>query len=106
MVSVQHPSFVVEFRIGPKWDASKKPVEQAYFREHSANLKRMRDGGQLIVGARYSDKGWIVITAESEPAARALIEADPSVQNGAFVFEMHPLNVFYAGCLQPARRGA
>ena len=105
MVSIQQPSFVVEFRSGPKWDSSKKPDEQAFFRDHSANLKRMRERGQLIVGARYADRGWIVVNAESESAARALIEDDPSVRNGIFVFDVHPLSVFYAGCLQTTRRG-
>jgi uncharacterized protein YciI len=90
---------------GPKWDAARRPVDQLHFRDHSANLKKMRDSGQLLVGARYSDKGWIVVGAESEAAARALIEVDPSVQNGVFVFEMHPLNVFYPGCLPASRRG-
>ena len=96
--------FVVELRTGPKWDTSKKPGEQLHFRDHSANLKKLRDNGQLLVGARYSDKGWLVVGAETAAAARALIDADPSVQNGVFVYELHPVNVFYPGCIPGSRR--
>ena len=98
--------FAVEFRTGPKWDASKKPHEQVYFREHSANLKRLRDNGSLLVGARYADKGFLIVGAESEASVRALVDVDPSVQNQVFAYELHPFSVFYAGCvLAPKRTG-
>jgi hypothetical protein len=32
------PLFAALFRTGPKWDAAKPPHEQAFFKEHSANL--------------------------------------------------------------------
>jgi uncharacterized protein YciI len=98
--------FAVEFRVGPKWDASKKPHEQAHFREHSANLKRLRDSGQLLVGARYSDKGFLVLAAESEASVRALVEADPAVSGQIFAYEAHPFNVFYAGCVPAPKRSS
>ncbi len=91
--------FAVEFRTGPKWDASKAPHEQAGFDEHSANLKRLRDGGVLLLGARYADKGFIVLAAGSEVAARTEIEVDPSVRNQVFAYEVHEFRVFYPGCV-------
>ena len=96
--------FAVELRIGPKWDPSRRPAEQAYFREHSANLKRLRENGQLLFGARYSDKGLLLLGVDSEAIARAAIEDDPSVQNGIFSFTIHPLNVFHPGCIPAGRR--
>lgn len=96
--------FAVEFRTGPNWDTSKKPNEQAHFREHSANLKRLRDQGHILVGARYSDKGFLVIAAESEPNVRALLETDPSIQNQVFAYEVHPFYVFYPGCVEAPKR--
>jgi uncharacterized protein YciI len=96
------PLFAVQVRVGPKWDASKPPHEQALFREHSANLKRLRDAGHLIVGARFSDIGLIVLAADSETSARAMIDADPSIAAGTFTYEIHPMNVFYPGTLQGA----
>ncbi len=96
--------FAVEFRVGANWDAARKPHEQAFFREHSANLKRLRESGQLLLGARYSDKGLVVLAAESEAGARALVDADPAVQNQVFAYELHAFKVFYPGCIPAARR--
>ncbi len=96
--------FAVEFRVGPKWDAAKQAHEQAHFRDHSANLKRLRDNGSLLVGARYSDKGFLVVAGESEASVRALIEVDPSVANQVFAYEVHSFNVFYSGCVQAPKR--
>ena len=59
--------YAIEIRVGAGWDATKHPNEQAYFREHSANLKRLRDEGRLVLGARYSDKGLVVVRAASDP---------------------------------------
>jgi hypothetical protein len=97
--------FAVEFRIGPKWDASKAPHEQAGFGEHSANLKRLRDSGALLLGARYADKGFIVLAAGSEAAARGEIEVDPSVRNQVFAYDIHEFRVFYPGCVEKASAG-
>ncbi len=96
--------FAVEIKVGPKWDQSKSPQEQAFFREHSANLRRMREAGILLMGARYSDKGLIVVAATSAAEARAQMEQDPSIAAGTFVFEVHPFNVFYAGELKSRAR--
>jgi uncharacterized protein YciI len=96
--------FAVEFRTGSSWDTGKPPHEQRFFRDHSANLKRLRDEGRLVLGARYSDKGLVVLAAASESEARSLIDVDPSVQYKVFVYEIHPMNVFYSGCLAPRRR--
>lgn len=93
--------FAVEFRTGPSWDAARKPQDQPYFREHSQSLRRLREAGQLLMGARYADKGLVVLTASSETAARALVEADPAVQHGTFAYQLHPFHLFYGGCLQP-----
>ena len=96
--------FAVEFRTGSSWDGGKQPHEQSFFREHSANLKRLRDEGRLVVGARYSDKGFVVLGASSESEARSLIDVDPSVQNKVFAYEIYAFNVFYSGCLATSRR--
>ena len=95
------PLFAVEIKVGPKWDAQKPPQEQAYFREHSANLRRLRETGQLVLGARYGDKGLVVLAAASAAEAAALMDADPAMAAGTFVYELHPFNVFYAGTVRP-----
>jgi len=94
--------FAVELRTGPKWDTTREPQDQPHFREHSANLKRLRASGVLLLGARYSDKGFLVVAAETEAAARALIDVDLAVQNQVFAYAVHPFHVFYSGCVRSA----
>ena len=97
--------FAVEVKVGPKWDSSKPPGEQAFFREHSANLRQLREAGHILLGARYSDKGLLVFTAPSAAAVRAMMDQDPSIAHGTFGYEVHDFNVFYPGAVQaPARR--
>jgi hypothetical protein len=96
--------FAVEIKTGPRWDASKAPNEQAGFREHSANLRRLRETGALVMGARYADKGLVVIAAASVAEVKAMMDADPSFGLGTFVYEVHPFGVFYGGELRPRAR--
>lgn len=97
---------IVHFSVGPSWSAEKPPHEQTSFRDHGRNLKRLRDEGRIVLGARYSDKGMIVLRAESEERARAEMSADPGVRAGIFTFELFELRPFYDGCLsaEPAPR--
>lgn len=91
--------YAVEFRTGPAWVADKPPNAQAHFAEHSANLRRLREAGALRIGARYADKGLVVIEATSMDAARAMVDADPSIAAGTFVYEIHEFALFYEGSL-------
>lgn len=94
--------FAVEFRTGANWNRELPAHEQPGFGEHSANLRRLREQGKLVVGARYGDTGLVVLSADSEAQARAWIEADASVRNGVFAYELHAMRVFYPGCLGAA----
>ena len=96
--------YAVEFKTGPSWDSTKPPGEQAHFRDHSANLKKLRDQGSLVLGARYSDKGLIVLQATSADEAHAMIRQDPSVEARVFMYELHQFNVFYWGTVAPKAR--
>lgn len=91
--------FAVEFRTGAHWNTSLPPGQQAFMREHSANLKKLRDDGRIRVGARYGEVGLMVLEAASIDEARAWIEADPAVKAGTFRFEIQPLAVIYGGTL-------
>lgn len=92
--------FAVEITVGPAWDDSKAPGDQAFFKEHSANLKRLRTAGHIVMGARYSDKGLVVFSARSADEVRAHMEQDPSMAAGTFKYEIHPFNVFYPGLVK------
>lgn len=95
--------FVVVYTTGPSWDASKPPPEQPYFKEHSANLGKLRKDGVIKLGARYADKGMIILSAASSAAARELIYNDPGVVNKLFNADLQKFNVFYFGCLEKPR---
>lgn len=94
--------FAVEFRTGSGWDPSKPPTEQAHFRDHSANLARLRKEGRILIGARYADKGLIVMSGASADDVRALLASDPAVQRRVFDVEVNEFRVFYAGCVGAA----
>lgn len=101
--AIELPLFAVEIRTGAKWDLARPAQEQPFFREHSANLKRLRDAGALVMGARYGDKGLVVLAAPSEVAARAMLDEDPSFKAEIFRYEVNAMNVFYPGHLQRRR---
>jgi uncharacterized protein YciI len=96
--------YAIEIRIGAGWDSTKQPNEQAHFREHSDNLKRLRDEGRLVRGARYSDTGRGVVRAASEQEAHAMMAEDLSIRAKVFAYELYPFNVFYGGTVQAAAR--
>lgn len=97
--------YAVEYRIGPRWRADKPAGDQEHFRDHSAHLRSLREQGSLVLGARYGDKGLILLSAGSEAAARAMVEQDLAVRNGIFSYELHEFSVFYGGAVQPRPRG-
>jgi hypothetical protein len=87
--------YIVTYTTGSAWDTSKKFHEQSYFKEHSANLSALRKVGTIKFGARYADKGMIVIRAASFQAAKDLINADLGVINKLFNADVQRLNAFY-----------
>lgn len=92
--------FVVIFSLGEAWQKDKPAHEQPYFKEHSANLKRLRQEQKILIGGRYSDKGMLLLTAANEAAARAEFEADPMLRAKLFVLELYPFMPFYKGCIE------
>ena len=91
------PLYAAIYKTGPKWDAAKPPNEQAFFREHSANLAKLRAAGTIVMGARYADIGLVVVTAANEADARKLFDGDPSIAAGTFGLDVHRFSVFYPG---------
>lgn len=96
--------FAVEITTGPNWDTAKPPNQQAFFREHSAHLKKLREEGRIKMGARYAEKGLIVIEAADETEARGQLEADPSMKAGTFKFTLAEMRVFYPGMVGSERK--
>lgn len=89
------PLFVVHFTTGPDWDPELSPAAQEGFEGHASNLKRLRDEGQIIFGARYGDLGMVFLHSESLDAARQILDRDPGVVAGIFTYEINAMRVFY-----------
>ena len=49
--SAPAPLYAAVFTTGPQWDPAKAPNEQPFFREHSANLAKLRAAGTIVMGA-------------------------------------------------------
>ncbi|WP_420320699.1 YciI family protein [Flagellimonas sp.] len=96
----QKSHFVALYTIGELWDKDKKPNEQEYFKEHSSFLSRLRDEKKVILGARYSDTGMIIVLADHLEDAKNILFQDIALQQKLFTVEIHPFNPFYKGCLE------
>lgn len=91
--------FVVQYTTGTMWDQSKSPNEQTFLKEHSALMQELRKEGTTLVGGRYSDKGLLIMKADSDSALTKRLTNDPSVKHGTMKVEIFPLSVFYDGCV-------
>jgi hypothetical protein len=97
----QDTLFSVQFTTGPNWDARKQPHEQQFFKEHGANLARLRREGSLVIGARYGEFGLIVLRLPDEAAVQSELEKDPSVANGTFAARIDAFRPFMHGSTHP-----
>ena len=98
----EEPLFIVHFTTGPSWAADKPFPQQQHAADHSANLRRLRDLGVLVLGGRHGATGMIVLRSPSIAAARAQIEQDPSVGVGVFAYTIEEFRPFYGGCINTA----
>lgn len=92
--------FVVIYTTGSEWNTSKTPDEQPYFADHSAFMMKLRKETTTLLGARYSDKGMLVIKSASLQQAQQLISSDKAVIHKTFNAEVHPANFFFTGCVK------
>ena len=97
-IEKEKSQFVALYTVGSLWDMEKAPEDQSYFMEHSAFLSKLRKDNTIVMGARYSDTGMIVLEATDLEAAKNLLHEDVALQNELFNVEVHPFNVFYKGC--------
>lgn len=99
--------FIVHLTTGPAWDAAKAPNEQAGFKEHSANLARLRSEGKLITGARYkdsvADKGMLILRAANRADVEAELARDPMIAEKRFIADIAEFRPFYDGHISAQR---
>lgn len=91
--------YAIVYTTGENWDTAKSAWEQKAFDAHSRHLSRLRKSGTIKIGARFSDKGLIILHAKNTQEAKAILSRDTSVMQKTFKAEIFPFNVFYAGCV-------
>src|SRR5688572_25821196 len=81
--------FIAIFSRGTAWEDAKPANEQIGFKEHSENLRRLRAEKRIAIGARYGDKGMVIVEATSEDDARSLVAPAVMVSNKTCKLELH-----------------
>lgn len=89
--------FALIYTPGEKWNHSIAFQEQPYFKEHSKHLQMLRKTGQIVVGGRFSDKGFLLLQAKDSLDARKIVSQDLSVTHGTFHAELFEFVPFYEG---------
>lgn len=70
------------------------PADAAKIQEHFQRLQQLTQEGVVLFAGPSTDQigpGIVIFEAESEDAAREIMEADPAVASGVFTAELHPL---------------
>ena len=92
--------FIAIFSRGTAWDDKKQANEQTGFKEHSANLSRLRAEKKIPIGGRYGEKGMVIVEAQNEDEARSLFASDLMVSSKTFTMELHHFRPFYKGSIE------
>lgn len=90
--------YVRLLRRGPNWTAEETPDVERLQGAHIAYGRRLIEEGKLILNGPMLDggdlRGFSVFRVGSLEEARALAEADPAVQAGRLIAEVHPWMIF------------
>ena len=91
--------FAMIYTPGEKWNHDIAFDQQPFFSEHSKHIQKLRKEGSIVIGGRYSDKGFMLLRAADSSKAAAVVRKDPSVTNNIFTVELFEFNAFYSGCV-------
>lgn len=89
--------FALIYTPGENWNHAIAFHEQPYFKEHSKHLQMLRKTGQIVVGGRFSDKGFLLLQAKDSLDARKTVGQDLSVTHRTFHAELFEFVPFYEG---------
>ncbi len=92
--------FTMIYTPGEKWDHTITFDQQPFFKEHSSHLQKLRKEGRIVIGGRYSDKGFMLLKAKDSIEADAVVKMDPSVTHQIFEVALFEFSTFYKGCVE------
>jgi uncharacterized protein YciI len=83
------PSYLVIFRPGPRWLPG-KPLAQQPLREHGRYMLDLYKRGVMRLAGRFADGsgGAMLIGADDDASAQAIVAADPAVVAETFTYEL------------------
>ncbi len=89
--------FIALFGRGPNWKHGATVYEQGPpIDGHLASMRRRFEEGSLLLGGPFERGGGIaVLEVDDEPAAIALMEADPGVAGGVLGYTLHQLHPYF-----------
>jgi hypothetical protein len=81
------PTYLVIYRPGPAWLPG-KPLKQQPLREHG----KLFESGTLRFAGGFGDDsgGALAFSAPTPEAALEIVQKDPAVISGLFLYELHP----------------
>ena len=89
--------FAITYRPGPQWRPG-APMREQGLLDHFYYVKSLDDAGRVgVAGPLGEDGGLILLRAESQAEAEAVMQADPAVTAGLFVGEVRPFVPRFAG---------
>ncbi len=85
----QPPSYLVIYRPGPRWLPG-KPLAEQPLREHGRYMLDLYKRGVMRLAGRFADGsgGAMLIGADDDASAQAIVAADPAVVAGTFTYEL------------------
>lgn len=83
-------TYLVIYRPGEAWKPG-APIGELPLREHGRYMLDLYKRGAMRFAGPFADDSGaaVMIEAESDEAARAVVEADPAVASKIFLYEMH-----------------
>jgi uncharacterized protein YciI len=84
-------TYLVLYRPGPAWLTGKSVMEQP-LKEHGKYMLSLYIKGSMKLAGPLTDNagGAVLLEVSNEAEAKAIVENDPAVKSGVFVYEMHP----------------
>lgn len=84
-------TYLVLYRPGPKWLTGKSVMEQP-LKEHGKYMLSLYIKGSMKLAGPLTDNagGAVLLEVSNEAEAKTIVEADPAVKSGVFIYEMHP----------------
>lgn len=85
--------YICLLRKGPAWATEESPELEQLQKRHVAYNQHLRETGKTIASGPINDtsdiRGFSIFRTATLEEAQALAEADPGVQSGRYIVELH-----------------